>query len=82
MIPTTSIGVSFGFVKRAGLQEHGPHLLRHTFANLLLEDGVLIHVVSRSPRHQHIRITVDIYGHLSDGGQEAAMENITRIIQR
>lgn len=66
--------------KKAGLDEHGPHVLRHTFATLLLEDGVPIHVVSRILGHSNIRITVDIYGHLSDEGQEAAMQRIQGLI--
>lgn len=68
--------------KKAGLQEHGPQVLRHTFATLLLEDGVPIHVVSRILGHPNIRITLDIYGHLCDEGKEAAMEKSTTIIQR
>jgi integrase len=60
--------------------EHGSHVLRHTFATLLLEDGVPIHVVSRILGHTNIRITVDIYGHLSDDGQEAAMNRILGLV--
>lgn len=66
--------------KKAGLEEHGPHVLRHTFATLLLEDGVPIHVVSRILGHANIRITLDIYGHLSDEGQEVAMNRISGLI--
>ena len=67
--------------RKAGLPEHGPHVLRHTFATLLLEDGVPIHVVSRILGHTNIRITVDIYGHLSDEGQEHAMNKISSILR-
>ena len=66
--------------RKAGLPERGPHVLRHTFATLLLEDGIPIHVVSRILGHTNIRITVDIYGHLSDDGQEAAMNRIQGLI--
>jgi integrase len=66
--------------KKAGLKEHGPHVLRHTFATLLLEDGVPIHIVSRILGHSNIRITVDIYGHLSDEGQGAAMDRIQGLL--
>lgn len=66
--------------EKAGLEKRGPHVLRHTFATLLLEANVPHHVVSRILGHSSIRITVDIYGHLSDEGQEAAMNAIGGIL--
>jgi integrase len=68
--------------KKAGLGEQGPHVPRHSFATLLLEDGVPNQVVSRILGHTNIRITVDIYGHLSDDGQEAAMNKLSGLIRR
>jgi integrase len=67
--------------ERAGLARSGPHVLRHTFATLLLESNVPHHVVSRILGHSSIRITVDIYGHLSDEGQEAAMSAMAHLIE-
>jgi integrase len=66
--------------EKAGLEKRGPHALRHTFATLLLEANVPHHVVSRILGHSSIRITVDIYGHLSDEGQEAAMGKFASIL--
>jgi integrase len=48
----------------------------------LLEDGVPNQAVSRILGHTNIRITVDIYGHLSDDGQEAAMNKLSGLIRR
>jgi len=67
--------------QRAGLAKRGPHVLRHIFATLLLEANVPHHVVSRILGHSSIRITVDIYGHLSDEGQEAAMNQFSKLIE-
>lgn len=66
--------------EKAGLEKRGPHVLRHTFATLLLEANVPHHVVSRILGHSSIRITVDIYGHLSDEGQEAAMSLVSGFV--
>ena len=66
--------------EKARLAKRGPHVLRHTFATLLLEANVPHHVVSRILGHSSIRITVDIYGHLSDEGQEAAMGAMARLL--
>ncbi|MBU8834143.1 tyrosine-type recombinase/integrase [Mycolicibacterium goodii] len=49
-----------------------PHDLRHTSASWLLNSGVPITTVSRRLGHESIKVTVDVYGHLSDDSGRAA----------
>ncbi len=50
-------------LKKAGLPGHfGPHSFRHTYASLLLADGVSIAYVQRQLGHASITLTVDLYG--------------------
>jgi integrase len=51
--------------KRANLAEVGWHTLRHTFASLLVLEGVPLFTVSRLLGHSSIRIT-ERYAHLND----------------
>ncbi len=55
---------AFGAVlRKTGLPEHfTPHGLRHTFASLLLSDGVSPAYVQRMLGHSSIKLTVDLYG--------------------
>lgn len=43
-----------------------PHILRHTACTRMLEDGMDIKVVQRIMGHSSIRVTMDIYNHISD----------------
>ena len=50
-------------LKHAGLPSHySPHSLRHTFASLLLADGVSPAYVQEQLGHASITLTVDTYG--------------------
>jgi integrase len=51
--------------KRAGLKA-GCHSLRHSYARILMEDGVTPTYVSRQLGHASIGITVDLYGRHAD----------------
>ena len=66
--------------RAAGLPELGPHALRHTAATLMLEAGEPVHVVSRILGHSNIRITVDIYGHVSDEGKKKALNTLGNLL--
>jgi integrase len=52
------------------------HVLRHTFASLLLQNGESIVYVKEQLGHSSIQVTVDIYGHLIPGGNRAALDRL------
>jgi integrase len=51
------------FLDAAELHRRGPHQMRHTFASLLLQDGVPITYVSRQLGHKDPSITLRVYAH-------------------
>lgn len=57
---------------KAGLEGIGWHTLRHTFASLLVLEGVPLFTVSRLLGHSSIRIT-ERYAHLSDDKNKDAV---------
>jgi hypothetical protein len=61
--------------KRLGLPEGASlHVLRHSHASLLLENGVDIATISESPGHSSVRTTADIYSHAIRGKDRAAAQ--------
>ncbi len=61
---------------RAGLRQIHPHVLRHTFASLLLSNGEPIVYVKEQLGHASIQLTVDTYGHLIPGANKAAVDRL------
>jgi integrase len=66
--------------KRLGLTATNFHALRHTYAALLLAEGIPLHEVSRSLGHSNIQTTMDIYGHLYEEGNQRAADAIDRAL--
>lgn len=61
--------VFYGLLPEAGLRKVRFHDLRHTFASLLLPQGESLVYVKEQMGHSSIQVTVDLYGHLTPGGE-------------
>lgn len=74
--PITSFKTSFNkAVKRAGLKNVTPHVLRHTFASHLVMNGVDLPTVKELLGHKSITTTM-IYAHLSSEHKERAIKKL------
>jgi len=51
-------------------------MLRHTYASLLMQDGVSLAYIRDQLGHHSIKVTVDIYGHLAPQGDKAAVDGL------
>ena len=63
-------------LQKAGLRGIRFHDVRHTFASLLLTDGVTPVYVKEQMGHSSIQMTVDIYGHLIPSSNREAMNRL------
>jgi integrase len=63
-------------LRAAGVRYRNPHVLRHTYASLLLAQGESLAYVKDQLGHASIRPTVDLYGHLVPGGNRAAVDKL------
>lgn len=52
------------------------HVMRHTFGSLLLQQGESLVYVKEQMGHASIQVTVDIYGHLLQGGNRGAVDRL------
>ena len=66
---------------RAGLVGVNVHTLRHSAATAWLEAGVNIKAVSTLLGHADIRMTADVYGHMSDAVARGAMETLSGVLK-
>jgi integrase len=51
-------------------------MLRHTYASLLIQDGVSLAYIRDQLGHHSIKVTVDIYGHLAPQGNKEAVDRL------
>lgn len=63
-------------LQKAGLREIRFHDIRHTYASLLLSDGVTPVYVKEQLGHSSIQMTVDIYGHLIPSSNRGAVNRL------
>ncbi len=63
-------------LRKAGLREIRFHDMRHTYASLLLSDGVTPVYVKEQLGHSSIQMTVDIYGHLIPSSNRGAVNRL------
>jgi len=57
------------------------HALRHSHASMLIRAGVDILTISRRLGHSKAAITLDVYGHLMPGADEAAADAIAGVLK-
>jgi integrase len=67
-------------VQRIGV-ETSFHALRHTHVSILIKAGVDILTISRRLGHSKAAITLDVYGHLIAGADEAAADAIAGVLK-
>jgi Phage integrase family len=60
----------------AGLPHVGLHVLRHSYASLLINQGETLTYVSRQLGHANVQITAGVYGHLFASTGKAAMTKL------
>lgn len=70
-------------VRRAGFPEdkvYGPHALRHTFATLLLKNGVDVKLVSELLGHSSVNVTYNTYIHIIKEQKAKAISSLPSLI--
>ena len=67
-------------VRRIGLHGVRLHDARHTYASLMLKQGVHPKIVQERLGHASIQLTLDTYSHVAQGLQEAAAAGFVKMI--
>lgn len=67
-----------GFIKRSGLPKVTVHSLRHTYASLMIADGVPLVNVSHSLGHAQVSTTSNIYSHVIASAEAKALQVFDR----
>ena len=57
------------------------HDLRHTHASLMIESGEHMKVISERMGHSSIQTTMDIYDHVSEEAQRAAVSRLSKLLR-
>lgn len=66
------------FIARSGMPKVTVHSLRHTYATLMIADGVPLVVVSKQLGHTQTSTTANIYAHAIASAQSKAMQTFDR----
>jgi integrase len=70
--------VMLTIVEKAQVRRHRSivHVMRHSFASLLLQQGESLMYVKEQMGHSSINITADVYGHLIPGANREAVDRL------
>lgn len=68
--------VFYRLLEKAELRQIRFHDLRHTYASLLIQQGVSLAYVQEQLGHSSIKVTVDTYGHLIPGANRTAVDRL------
>ena len=68
--------VFYKAIEKAKLRKIRVHDIRHTYASLLIQAGESLAYVRDQLGHHSISVTVDIYGHLTPGGNKDAVDRL------
>lgn len=68
--------VFYRALDKAGLRRIRVHDLRHTYASLLIQAGESLVYIKDQLGHHSIKMTVDVYGHLTPGGNKEAVDRL------
>ena len=75
--------VFYGLLRASGLRKIRFHdLRRHAFASLLLQQGESPVYVKQQMGHSSIQVTVDLYGHLTPGGNKQAVDRLDEPVDK
>ena len=77
--PRNLLRVAQSAAAKAGLADVDIHILRHSTATAMMNDGVPLKTVADLLGHSSISITGDIYGHTSDDAARAAVDGLAAV---
>ncbi len=80
IVPDTLSGRFDTLIAHAGVRRVRLHDGRHSAANMLLEDGTPVHIVSAILGHSKPSITLDVYSHAVTRGGEVAGERLSALL--
>jgi integrase len=80
LLPNTVNHVREKLAKRTGLKGIHLHSARHSYASLLLKQGVHPEIVQERLGHASIQITLDTYSHVAPGLQKVAANRFDDIV--
>jgi integrase len=67
------------FIRMSGVPHITFHQLRHTHATLLIESGVNVKAVSQRLGHSDVRVTLDIYSHVTKTMEDGIAELLDKM---
>lgn len=72
----------YPLLDKAGLRHLPPHALRHTYASILIQQGISLAFIQKQLGHASIQTTVDIYGHLVPTEGRQGIEDLAEVTKR